>query len=185
MRNNKLILLMAAAAFISVTLSTCSLSGQKNIAAQNALKALKKVQAAVEVGTQYQQYNQLVIEAKAAVNDASSQLPEGELKGELEAAIEAYADAGEGWAKSEISNQPLIGQKRILRLKSLYGEELVGQRLREKYRIKTFMEALYEGKKDTMGVIGSTADYLMTDDMLHAIWKEAQGHIKRAEELLR
>jgi hypothetical protein len=183
MRIRKAILL-AITAIALAHLAACGLSGRQRAATKNVLTALKKIQAAVEVGVSYQQYSQLVIEAKAAVNEASSQVPDGELKQELLAAMEAYSDASEGWANSETSNMPLLGRKGILRLKEvLTGKELVGQRLREKYKIKTYGEEFY-GENDPNGITGSELDFIMLDDALNAAWKEAQKHLNRASELL-
>lgn len=124
-----------------------------------------------------------MIEAKAAVNDAIPSLPDSELKTELQAAMDAYVDAGEGWANSKAENMPLLGRRRIVRLKDFETGNTIGQRLKEKYNIKTFMEDLYEGKTDSMKVAGSDVDFLLEDEMLNVIWGEAEKHVNRASEL--
>ena len=58
-----------------------------------AVAALQKFQAATQVGVNYQTYGQLLIEAKAKVNDAMKSLPDGELKTEISGAMDSYADA--------------------------------------------------------------------------------------------
>jgi hypothetical protein len=45
----------------------------------------------------YQQYGPLVVDAKAEVNEALASLPSSELKSQLNAAMDAYADAGTAW----------------------------------------------------------------------------------------
>jgi hypothetical protein len=57
-----------------------------------ALKTLRKVQAATEVGMNMSDYSKLVVEAKAAVNDALSALSDTDLKKEIEVTMQAYAD---------------------------------------------------------------------------------------------
>jgi hypothetical protein len=69
----------------------------KNSAATEALRALRKIEAATEVGVSYQQYGPLVIEAQAQVNEAKAKLPDGELKTLLEQTILIYAKVGELW----------------------------------------------------------------------------------------
>ena len=56
--------------------------------ADDAVSALRKLEAASQVKPSLMQYNQLVIEAKARVNEASAVLPDGELKQELNAAVD-------------------------------------------------------------------------------------------------
>src|SRR3954470_23947495 len=81
---------MAATTF----LSNCGgLSSKQRSAVDDAMKSLRKLAAATQVGVNYQQYGMLVIEAQAQVNDALAVLPEAELKTEMNAAMEGYADA--------------------------------------------------------------------------------------------
>lgn len=176
MKRQKAILLTA---ILIVMLLSSACSGT----ATSALTALKKIQAATEVGVSYQQYSQLVVDAKAAVNDATSNLPDGELKAELQAAMEAYVDAGEGWANTKTEDMPILGRRRILRLRDFASRNDVGQRLRGKYNIKTFMEDLYEGKIDSMKVVHSDVDFMLEDEMLNVIWREAKKHVERASKL--
>ncbi len=63
-----------------------------------AVAALQKLQAATQVGVNYQTYGQLLIEAKAKVNEAVKSLPDGELKTEMSGAMDSYADAATVWA---------------------------------------------------------------------------------------
>jgi hypothetical protein len=66
--------------------------------ARDALTSLRKIEAATQAGVSYMNYQPLVIEAQAKVNEASAKLPDGELKTELQGAISAYADAGRAWS---------------------------------------------------------------------------------------
>jgi hypothetical protein len=73
------------------------LTDKQKTAVADAIKALGKVEAAIQVGVNKQQYGQLVIDAKAAVNEAVRSLPSGELSTALTEAIDAYRDAGTVW----------------------------------------------------------------------------------------
>lgn len=74
-----------------------TLTDKQRAAVANALKALGRVDAAVEVGVNYVRYSELVIDAKAEVNEASQILPRGELLTNLSEAMDAYRDAGTVW----------------------------------------------------------------------------------------
>lgn len=93
--------LPVVALFIAIFLLTAcgGLSNQQRTAASEAITSLRRVEAATQVSTSsYQEYRQFVIEAKARVNQAATTLPDGELKNELNAAMEAYEDAATAWA---------------------------------------------------------------------------------------
>ena len=62
-----------------------------------ALRALRKLAGATEVGVNYQQYGALVIDAKAAVDEALATASDEELKSELKSSMDAYVDAGHVW----------------------------------------------------------------------------------------
>lgn len=68
-----------------------------------AIKALEKLGSATEVGLNKLKYADLLIEAKTAVNQAQKQLPDGELKNQLLAAMLCYEDAGAVWDEKENS----------------------------------------------------------------------------------
>lgn len=61
--------------------------------ASESFKALRKISAATEVEISFRDYGPLVVDAKAAVNDAIPNISDNELKKELEEAMQAYADA--------------------------------------------------------------------------------------------
>ncbi|HZS10416.1 MAG TPA: hypothetical protein VFD58_36650 [Blastocatellia bacterium] len=65
-----------------------------------ALEALEKLRAATEAKPTVETYNQLLAEAKDKVNTASTNLPDGELKRELNQALEAFVDAGAVWTET-------------------------------------------------------------------------------------
>lgn len=96
MRKSLLTIMLLVVACI---LSACGgLSAKQQSAASEAITALRKLEAASQVKPSLAQYSQLVIEVKAQVNEAAAVLSDGELKQELNAAMEAYADAAIAWA---------------------------------------------------------------------------------------
>ena len=65
----------------------------------DALNALKKIDAAHQVGCNYTTFGQLVIDAQAKTNLANEKLPNGELKTELNQTMKSYADCYKYWGK--------------------------------------------------------------------------------------
>jgi hypothetical protein len=153
--------LRAGILFFAIYLMTAcggGLSSEQRGAANDALKALRKVEAATQVGVNYQQYGQLAIDAKAAVNQAVAALPDGELKSEIVAAMEAYADAGDAWGAA-------INDK-------LYsGSKLAGD-LKQKYDFD-YQRANAALSKDDLKSL-----------MLSTIWGTARDRLNKATSLL-
>jgi hypothetical protein len=84
--------------FIVILLAACGgLSSKQRSAAEEAIKSLRKISASTQVGVNYQQYGVLIIDAQAQVNEALAVLPDGELKNEMNATMESYADASQVW----------------------------------------------------------------------------------------
>lgn len=157
MKNQRTILLVTAIIIVQMIAACGGLSGKQKSAAQDAIAALKKIQAATQVGVNYQQYGMLLIEAKDKVNSANTALPDGELKTELNAAMDAYTDASAGWG-AHIQNG-------FFRADSELGQQLI-----QKYSVKTF---------------GDTKRPLIDQtDMLNKIWAAASPHVDRAVSLL-
>lgn len=125
--------------------------------AHEALASLRKLQAATQVGVNYQQYNGLLIDAKDKTNSADRVLPEGELKQALGRTMEAYADAGDAWSEK-------------IKSQSLTSESERGRTLISKYSLKT---TNYYGVE--------TAD---TDSAIQVIWFNADLHLTQVAQLL-
>ncbi|MEI7841950.1 MAG: hypothetical protein WCI39_02865 [Gallionellaceae bacterium] len=62
-------------------------------AAQSALRALRKMSGAVEIGISSKEYGSRMIDLKAEVEELLTQLPEGEVKKEVALALQASIDA--------------------------------------------------------------------------------------------
>lgn len=169
--------LVAAACLLT---AACGLSAKQQ-AANDALDALGRIDAALEVRVVYPDYSRLVAEAQAKVDKASTLLPDGEVKTELNAAMQAYKDAKWAW---EISNQapaPAFGNRdsfilaaELQDLKTLSFDNRNGNRAKElmkKYSVTS-------GKESNRDLIR-----ISTDDLLRAAWKAAHTHIERARSL--
>jgi hypothetical protein len=83
-------------------LSTRGSAEQKLTAAQQAaidrgISAVGKLNAAVEVGVNFQNYGALLIDAKAATNHAVELAPGASATNLLQATMQNYADAAEAW----------------------------------------------------------------------------------------
>ncbi len=132
---------------------------QKN-AANNALKALRKLTAATEVGVSPIQYQQMLIDMRAEVNETLSVLPNGELKTEISAAADAYKDASTIWQASIVAKQNNLTLSILLDSYRLDD----GKTIPEKY--------------------GKSGDYYSEDAATSTIWKVAKEHVIRASKLI-
>lgn len=132
-------------------------SSQKQVAG-DAIRALRKIEAATQVGVNYQLYGQMVIDAKAQVNEATAKLPDGELKSELISAIDAYAEAGQAWGAT-ISDE-------------LYPDSKLANDLKAHYDIQIELTYGESEKKQQRSVILST------------IWAVARKRVDKASSLL-
>src|SRR2546423_328903 len=168
-------------------LAACGgLSSKQKEAAANAMKALQKLNAATEIGVNYQNYQPLLIEAKTQVNEAESILPDGELKSELSAAMDAYADAGDAWGA--FIRYGKGDEESFLRLNNpepwmpATEGQAIARRLKEKYKLQTtddiasiLTNRLSEESKDNSIIRSRT---------LPVIWSAAKEHVDRASKLL-
>ncbi|HVS81903.1 MAG TPA: hypothetical protein VHE60_09210 [Pyrinomonadaceae bacterium] len=97
-----------AVLFIPLILVNACKSGPdaSAVAAQDAMDALRKIQAGTQVGMTYDQYSGLVIEAKAKAEKAARVLPDGLLKIEISNAIDSYTDGVAVW-QMQLKSRPL------------------------------------------------------------------------------
>src|SRR5262249_54764044 len=84
---------------ILLSVSCGRISAKERSALEAAVKALRKIEAATQVGVNYQQYGQLLIDGKAQVNESSAVISDGKLKQDINWTMDAYADAGTVWGK--------------------------------------------------------------------------------------
>ena len=103
----KLVLIILPLALILFVASCAKPKPKENKEVEAAIKALRKVQAATQVGVNYQQYGITVIDAKAATNEALGTIPDGDLKKELVGAMDAYSDVNAVWGE-KIAGRPYL-----------------------------------------------------------------------------
>ncbi|MGB9181475.1 MAG: hypothetical protein WCB68_19760 [Pyrinomonadaceae bacterium] len=133
----------------------------QNEAASAALRSLRKLAGATEVGISFQEYSSRLIDIKNEVDDSISRLPDGELKNELSLAMEAYVDAGQAWNK-------------MLRNDFMLHTYEPGITLMRKYSMQPV--ELVPGNRSTLA--------LPRNYVLSTIWSAARAHIERAASIL-
>jgi hypothetical protein len=176
--------LLVFCAVLIILISSCSkdpnaLSADAKSAARKSLDALQKLKASSDVGVNKMQYGNLLIEAKAAVNQAVPKLPDNELKKEIQAAMEAYADVSEAWDAFE--GEELLNIKDFGQLTPNKRGQEIGVLLRNKYKLKVYPVKLY-GKQ--VSEDKALFIYLNKSETLSTIWQEAEKHLNRAESLM-
>jgi hypothetical protein len=158
-------------------LAACNSASQS--AAKDALNSLEKLKAATEVGVNKPQYGSLVIDAQAAVNQASAKLSDGEVKKELVGAIECYVDAKSLWVNKEDDTVLHVckpeGNKDEFaeRMSKIFCSD-VAMALQKKYDIPIHQERRTE----------LPLPFVVKDEGLSIIWKKAKEHIDRAAKLV-
>jgi hypothetical protein len=149
-----------AALFISILMvgACAGKNGPGQDAARDALGKLQKIQAATQVGVNQINYGPLLIEAKSAINEANRHLSEGQLKSELNSAIDAYADAASAWQSTDEQIETDSGK---------------GLSWKAKYSIP-------EQKRD----YGDRKPYFTKDTAVQIMWMAADVHINNAAKAL-
>ena len=135
-------------------------SDGKAEAAQSALKALRRLAGAVEVGINFQGYGTRLIDTKSEVDEALGGLSEGELKDALAGAMEAYVDAGQLWNAMLNPRYDFI----------LHDHYAIAQKVAKKYNIPIDRSGSYPVLRGR-------------DRILSIIWTAARAEIERAAAL--
>ncbi len=89
------VLAVIATGFLAFRLG--GLNSAQRAALDAAVSDLGKVNAATEVGVNYQQYGSLLISAQASVNNANRIIKRGPMRDALNRTMQAYADAATIW----------------------------------------------------------------------------------------
>lgn len=145
---------------VTILLLACGgLSGKQRAATETAIKSLRKIEAATQVGITFVPYGQLIVEAKAAVNDAVATLPNCDLRIELNATMDAYADVGQVW-NAKIQNNG-----------TLYSKYGLGLNMIPKYSLPA--------KKTDFGA-DTLGDHVEAEIAMQMIWVAAADHLKSA-----
>jgi len=130
-------------------------NSKSNEAIANALKSLKKLSAATEVGISFQEYGKRLIDVKIEVDDSITSLPDGYVKDEIKLAMEAYTDASTAW-------------NNMIRDDYLFPSLEPGKSLQKKYSIPI---------DRSIGM-----DLLPRNLVLSTIWAAARQHIENASK---
>jgi hypothetical protein len=125
-------------------------------ASQRAVKALRKLANATQIGVSYLDYNPLVIEAKTEIDDALTQVPEGALTAAIRASIYEYQVAADVW-------------NRLVHTGSIPTKSELGRSLINAYQIPI-----------KIGMFTS----LSRDLALSYIWRAGRAKFEKAESLL-
>ncbi len=144
--------------FVFVTSCTNENPKKDATSAKSAVKALRKLEAATQVGVDYKQYGLLLIDAQAEVNEALTALPESKLREEIRAAMDSFVDANKAWTE-KLNNRRL----------SL--EQEPGKTLIKKYNFKT----------------GTSPNGLVVFDdekTVEPIWAVAITHVQKVADFL-
>jgi hypothetical protein len=126
-------------------------SAKRQTAFDATVKALRKIEASTQAGVNYQQYSQLIIDAKTQIDESSVILSEYKLKQDISWVMDAYVDAGTLWGKKIKGNR------------SLYDNEIPGNDLITKYSLKT-------KQNSHSGYAWQEADI---DESMQEIWRQA------------
>jgi hypothetical protein len=129
--------------------------------ANRALRALRKLAGATQIGINFQEYGSRLIDAKNEVDEATSHMSTSNIKTELTLAMEAYVDAGQAW------NQ-------MLRYEFMLPNAEPGLTLIKKYSLEP--RELVPGNRSTLA--------LPRNYVLSALWEAARAHIERVESLM-
>lgn len=129
-------------------------------AAIAALKSLRKMAGAAQMGINFQEYSSRIIDVKADVDESVAQLPDSEVKKEISLALQAYVDAKTIWNNSATSDVVITMLE-------------PGKSLQRKYKIP---ETTYG-----QATKGESTDKTIA---LSTIWSVASKHIERASKVL-
>jgi hypothetical protein len=134
-----------------------------------ALRSLRKLEGATEVGINFQEYGRRLVDVKAEVDEALRGAPEGGATIEIRSALQAYVDAGQAWGEL---------QQRRSRYPSLFPDnDAMADALQKKYSIPT----------ETVNTSGGSIPpfrAMSQNVVLSTIWKAAKNHIQQAENLI-
>lgn len=131
---------------------------------QEALKALRKLNSATSVGISLMQYGQLLVDAKASLDEALATMPVGELRNELALSMQAYVDAKEVW--------------NVIITKNAAGILYWRKQLKEQYQVPD--------KLEVKGMVFHPLelDEFSLDIVLNYLWKNARAHLDNASSRL-
>ena len=135
-------------------------NAQGTASVREALRALRRLNSAVDVGVSFVQYSQLLVEVKGIVDEALASIPTGELRNEITLAMQAYGDAGQAWSA-------MISGDYLTRLN-------VRRMLAERYQVP---------ENIVRGVSSSSISQTQISMILGYVFINARAHLDRASSL--
>ena len=144
-----------------------SFKTEERQAAQDAMKALRKVQTATKVGLNKADYGKQVIEMAQIVEESLATLPECALKQVISEARDRYVDAQGAWDRAH--------QTEYIEIFFMNG---VGKKLYDEYGLRPKDLSLGGGT-------GSLAKITYTGGVLHPLWSAAGRRVLVGSELLK
>lgn len=152
--------------------------------AEEAVRSLKKLDAATDVGINKIDYSKMLIDAQVAVNQAEEKLPDGELKQSITAAMGNYMDAKNLWYLMKedtmvfvCEKQPDVsGKDEMYRRLSQIACNPEGGELMRKYKISI--------RNNSGGIDTTGKGLILKKEGIAIIWKTAEENTNRASALL-
>ncbi len=162
---------IASLVFSETKPTVATVNTESPTAAQDAIKARRKLDSATSAGVTRQEYGTRLIDAKATIDDLLPRIANGDLKSEIAAAMREYVSASDAW-------QALydINLDEISRGISVAGlVHTVPSWIIEKYVIRPDDPGVRKGPYK--GALYATSS------ILSVIWHLAKGHVDRAAQL--
>jgi hypothetical protein len=140
------------------------------VAAGNAIRQLDRARVAVSVNSPRNEYDLVLDTSRRAVAELLPQLPDGPLKQEINAALDAYQDAGQVWAQQTDETQ------RNKDLSAIWA----------KYDLTKRLAAAPTAPSPTPsgGVMPAPSTSAEAVNARRLVWQTAEEHLNKAKELL-
>lgn len=123
-----------------------------------ALRELKKMSAATEIGINLSAYNSRLIDTKVIVDEAISVLPDNYLRKEFELALQSFIDVSKAWNEIGSNNNLYPLQDIFWILLDRYGLQLVSE--------------------------SNQSLKITKNDIFSVIWKKSSNHVNNIDDLI-
>jgi hypothetical protein len=174
---------------------TRKLSPAQEAAASNALKALRRLTAATEMGVKYDDYKRLVVEGISEVGEALAALPEGELGDQIHRSMDGYVAVDVLWTRyiDYQKNGIMTPRPGSLGASLLEGDRLRGKEIPFALSAPIPRKVAFrESEEKVVNIVKyyslpsvTREKFLIVDfDDVTSIWGIARQHLDRASELL-
>jgi len=159
-------------------------SAGRDDSAAPAIKALRLMAGATEVGINFQEYSRRLIDVKADVDKSLTDLPSGELSEEIGRSLQSYVDAAKAW-------NDLIRGGRPLNRSSLFPDsQPFADSLQRRYEIPVEIVDPSEGMSAELlrTTRPESRKPFRTMDgqvVLKKLWASGRAHLEKAEALVK